>query len=502
MNQVKITGSPGSVIHPEVYGHFSEHIGGVIYGGVWVGEDSEIPNIHGYRRDLVELFAKIKPPVLRWPGGCFAETYDWMDGIGPRAHRPTRVNWWYNWDGKTESNEFGTHEFIGFCRLVGAKPYFAANATTVGPMKVRNWIEYCNFPPQSTTLAALREKNGSREPFDVEYWGIGNENWGGGGNMTPEDYCGEFRKYAMVASSVGKGCKFIACGPNGNDLSWTRRFMEKFCDRQHPGERSLLSGLSVHYYCGTAGEALSFDQAQWYELLKKATYMENVIVDQRGLLDAYDPERKIGLVVDEWGCWHREGSGPSKGKNLFEQQSTMRDALVAAITLNIFNNHSDVVHMANVAQLVNNLHSLFLTSGADTVATPNYHVFDMMKEHQGARSLRVFVDAGEREGVKEVSASASLKDGRLLVTLVNTSFDAPQTLELDLGGLTPGPKAKRAVLVAAPDACNTIESPESVRPVYDEIGVGGGRMALTLPGASVTCLTFDILDDERGDERR
>lgn len=478
-------------INPNIYGHFSEHIGGVFYDGIWVGEDSKVPNIHGFRKELVELFAKIKPPVLRWPGGCFAETYDWRDGIGPREKRPTTVNWWYNDDGRLESNQVGTHEFVEFCSLVGAKPYFAANATTTTPMEIRNWMEYCLFPEGSTTLAQLRGQNGSPAPFDIPYWGLGNENWGGGGNMTPEDYAAVYRKYAMVCDSVARSRAFVACGPNGNSLDWTRRFFQKLFDGLdgHPNN-CKIDGYAVHYYCGTAGTATQFTKEQWYELLTKAAYMEDIIVQQRGVMDSYDPQRRIGMVVDEWGCWHQGGSGPSKGYNLFEQQSTMRDAVVAGMTLNIFNNHCDKVMMANVAQLVNNLHSLFLAGGDQLVATPNYYVFAMMKDHQGAGGLRTVVEAEQAGNIAQVSASASVKDGKTLVTLVNTSYDQEAEVRLALQGGGFAGDGELVCLSAKPDAYNTFEDPQAVRPVSSKVALNGSEAVVTLPAASVCCLRF------------
>lgn len=479
-------------INPNIYGHFSEHIGGVIYDGIWVGEDSDIPNIHGFRKELVEKFKAINPPVLRWPGGCFAETYDWRDGIGPKEKRPTTVNWWYNNDGRLESNQVGTHEFVEFCRLVGAKPYFAANATSTTPLEVRNWIEYCNFPQGSTSLAKLREENGDAQPLNVEYWGIGNENWGGGGNMVPEDYAATYRKYAMIAQSVGKGCKFVACGPNGNDLEWTRKFFNKYFDKDvNAGVYgNKLEGYSMHYYCGTAGTATEFTKDEWYELLERAAFMEDILVNQRKILDTYDPERKIGIIVDEWGCWHKDGSGPSKGGNLFEQQSTMRDAVVAAMTLNIFNNHCDKLIMANVAQLVNNLHSLFLSQGDKMVETPNYYVFDMMKEHQGAEAVKTVLETAQNGGVDQISVSASVKDGKTLVTIANTSYDEEAEVELDLYGGNFSGTAQKTVLSAKPDAYNTFDAPETVVPKTEEISAAGDKLTLTLPAASVTCIRF------------
>lgn len=481
---------PIGTINPDLYGHFSEHIGGVIYGGIWVGEDSPVPNLGGFRAELVDYFRRIRPPVLRWPGGCFAETYDWRDGVGPVAARPVTANWWYNWDAKLESNRVGTHEFVRFCRLVGAKPYFAANGTSTTSLAIRDWIEYCNFPRGTTSLARQREENGDPEPFGVEYWGLGNENWGGGGNMTPETYCAAFRNYAMVASSVGRGCKFIACGPSDRDISWTRRFLDAYFAPGHSGSAANLHGLSMHYYCGTAGEATVFSEEQWYELLAKAAKMEELVVRHRAAMDAYDPERKIGLVIDEWGCWHRDGSGPSRGGNLFEQQSTMRDALVAATTLCILNRHCDKVAMANVAQLVNNLHSLFLTQDASLVATPNYHVFDMMKGHQGAASVRTVVHSGRVGEVEEVTASCSVQGGESLLTLVNARYADPVEAVVNLyGGVVAGP-VSRTVLTARPDACNTFDAPNVACPSEDTFAAAGVRLALTLPAASVTCLRF------------
>lgn len=488
------------IINPSIYGHFTEHIGGVIYDGIWVGEDSHIPNIAGIRRDLVELLRRIKPPVIRWPGGCFSETYNWRDGIGPREERPKTVNWWYTWDGKIESNEFGTHEFVRFCRLVSAEPYFAVNIASIPALEIRNWIEYCNFPKGSTSLAELRAKNGDPEPFEIKYWGIGNENWGGGGNFTPEDYCTEFRRVGTIVKSLSKNLHLIACGPNGNDTDWTRRFFEKWKDSTIH-HFTPLYGYSVHYYCGTAGSALEFDQSQWYELLHKAAYIEDIITQQRGIIDAYDPERRIGLVVDEWGCWHPEGSGPSKGRNLFEQQSTVRDALVAAITLNIFNNHCDKVVMANVAQLVNNLHSLFLAAGEKLVVTPNYFVFDMYKGHQGGQAVRTLVEAEEipfqfddvEKRLFGLSCSASLKDRTLTLTIVNPHFTDAIEMELILWGAGEGKIIRQVVLHAAdPHAHNSFDVPDEVRLVEDHPEIAGRRLNLTLPSASIVLLEVEL----------
>ena len=475
------------VIAPEIYGHFCEHLGGVFYDGLWVGPDSPIENIHGFRKALVDSFRKICPPVLRWPGGCFAETYDWRDGIGPREKRPRRLNWWYNNDGRVESNQVGTHEFIDLCRLVGAQPYFAANMTSVTPLHIRDWMEYCNMPAHETTLADERAQNGDEQPFGVRYWGIGNENWGGGGNMTAEMCAREFMRYATVCRRVPGEKALVACGANGHDVAWTREMM-----RTMHAKGCLPEALSVHYYCGTAGTPQEFTEAEWYELLRKADFMRRIVDDHRAAMDEFDPERRVSLFVDEWGCWHQEGTGPSKGKNLFEQQSNLRDAVVAALTLNLFNNRCDVVGMSNVAQLCNNLHTLYLASGEHFLETPTYFVYDLFKAHQGARQLETLIDcgcAGPDDGeapLCQVSASASqAQDGSVTLSLANLSVTDSADVRLDaLGGALTGTAEISTLCAADPHTCNTFENPHAVRPVRESRPFASGD-TIRLPAASV-----------------
>ncbi|MHB1150898.1 MAG: alpha-N-arabinofuranosidase [Eubacteriales bacterium] len=477
------------MIAPEIYGHFSEHIGGVFYDGIWVGEDSPIPNIRGLRLELIERFRKIRPAVLRWPGGCFAETYDWRDGIGERSKRPVRINWWYRSDGRYEPNQVGTHEFIDFCRLVGAEPYFAANITSTTPLDIRDWIDYCNSPRGTTSYALLREKNGSPEPFNVKYWGVGNENWGGGGNMTPETYAHEFRKYAAVMDNTAPVLCLIGCGPNGADYNWTQRFLDVFASSGR-----MMGAYSMHYYCGSSGDPVAFSESEWYQLLCQANQMETILNRHWNIIKGFGMEQQASLFVDEWGCWHPGGSGPSKGYNLFEQQSTMRDAMVTALTLNIFNNNCDKVKMSNTAQLVNNLHTLFLTSGDKFAVTPTYHIYDMYKEHQGGKAVRVLTDSehisftapdGHKKSLNRLSASASVKEDVLTLTIANLSATDSETLKLVSVGISIGDTAE-ATLLTHKDihAHNTFDAPSEVTPVYGECRSD----TISLPPASVMTL--------------
>ncbi len=466
-------------IAPEIYGHFSEHIGGVFYDGLWVGKDSKIPNINGFRKDLVEKLRAIHPPVLRWPGGCFAETYDWRDGVG--ENRPVRPNWWTANDGRYESNEVGTHEFMELCELIGAKPYVAANITSVTPQHILNWMDYCLSPRGTTTLALEREKNGHPEPFDIPFWGLGNENWGGGGDMRPEYYADAYRRLAMPARTVinGTGAKNVelyTCGSNAFDYTWTHGVVPVL-------EKSskLVNGFAMHYYCGASGEAVDFTEDQWDELIWKATRMEEIIRRNWNIICGHNMQDHCKLVVDEWGCWHPGGSGPSKGYNLFEQQSTMRDAMVAALTLNIFNNHCDKVRMANAAQLVNNLHCCFLAGDEHCITTPTYHVFDMYQGHQGAEAL-------ETVGPDGLSVSASQKDGKTLVTIGNLSCREDVEISLESLGLRL-PETGKARMLAHDDihAHNTFENPEVVVPVEFDFDP---TKPLNIPKAAVVALSF------------
>ena len=473
-----------SRIAPEIYGHFSEHIGGVFYGGLWVGKDSKIPNVKGFRKDAVELLRKIKAPVIRWPGGCFAETYDWRDGIG--KNRPTRINWWYYHDQRLETNEVGTHEFMDLCEAVGAKPYFAMNVTSVTPMQARNWMDYCLSPRGSTTLALEREKNGHPESFDIPYWGVGNENWGGGGNMTGDYYANEYRRFATVMHNVSRcfGGKLVAGGANGKDYKWTRDLAGNLSQSAAP-----VDAMSFHYDTGTKFDALDLSDEAWYSMMNKALGIEEAIERHYAVVKGFGMEKKMPLVIDEWGSWYPEGSGPSKGYNLFEEQSTMRDAVITAINLNIFNNHSDKIAMANVAQVCNNLHCLFLSDGKRLITTPTYHVFDMFKEHQGAEAVRTLVEDND-EPERKLSVSASVKDGRLFVTIANLSLERDVKTRLELFGCRKSAFVSATRLAQSdPADHNTFEEPEKVKPCGVDLDT---KSTLTFPKASVTSIVIDV----------
>lgn len=485
----KITVNPNDVIgtiNPNIYGHFAEHLGRCIYEGIWVGEDSPIPNTGGLRNDVVAALKKLKPPVIRWPGGCFADDYHWQDGVGPRDRRPRRVN--IHWGEVVESNQFGTQEFVRLCRMVGAEPYIVGNVGSGTVQELREWVEYCNFEGDST-LARQRAADGSPTPLDVTYWGVGNENWGCGGSFSPEDYGTEFRRFATFVRGFGKPLTVIACGPSGNDVEWTVRFFRKL--RHDYRNFRNIHGFAAHYYCGTAGTATEYTVDQWYELIAKGLKMEDLVVQQRAALDAYDPERKIGLIVDEWGTWHPVE--PGTHPRFLYQQNTLRDALVAATTLDIFNRHADKVVMANIAQTINVLQAMILTQDEKMLVTPTGYVYELYSPHQGGTALRTVIESdavtytagGQTQEVSAVSGSASLKGDILFLTLTNAhATDAADvTVEL-LGGATAQSGAAR-VLSGEIHAHNTFDAPETVALQSAAIAASGSTFTVTLPPAAV-----------------
>jgi alpha-N-arabinofuranosidase len=477
-------------INKNIYGHFSEHLGHCIYGGLYVGSNSEIPNVNGIRSDAVKALKKIGVPVLRWPGGCFADTYHWKDGIGSKEGRKKIVN--TTWGGVVEDNSFGTHEFMELCRQIGCEPYVCGNVGSGTVREMSEWVEYMNFGGISP-MADLRRENGREEPWGVKYFGVGNESWGGGGNMRPEYYADVYRRYQTYLYNYGANRLFkIASGPNVDDYDWTAKVMES--------AGRFMDGIALHYYTipGTwkhKGSATAFNTEEYYETLKKALRMDELISRHTHVMEKYDPEHRVGLVVDEWGTWYDVEPGTNPG--FLYQQNTMRDALVAAVTLNIFNAHSDRVVMANLAQMVNVLQSVLLTDGEKMLLTPTYHVFDLYKRHQSAKLVENFLQCGQAcEGewaVPKVSCSASLgADGKLTLTLANLSADEPEKVNCTLLGAKAVEGSAR-ILSGAMGAKNTFASPDTVevRPFHG-ISVTEEGLGLTIPACSVLEIVVEL----------
>ena len=511
---------PIGPVTADFYGHFVEHLGGVVYDGIWVGEGSKIPNERGIRRALVEHMRRLPRGAIRWPGGCFADSYDWRDGIGPAKTRPTRPNFWIDeramltrpeGPAKHEPNWFGTNEFVRFCRQVGAPPYLAANLRSLPARDFHQWVEYCNAPAGSSTLADQRAAAGDREPFGVRFWGVGNESWGCGGEFTAEEYATEYRRFTAWLPLYGLELSLIGSGHNGGDLAWTRRFFTRLLEKGQ-GQLRRLWGWALHHYSWNVsrgrttdwyegkGDAVAFTNDEWYELLNEADRMDGLITGHWNVMAEFDRAHRVKLVVDEWGAWHREGTEVAP-HHLFGQQSTMRDALLAALTLDTFHRHADKVAMANVAQLINCLHALFLAHEDRFVATPTFHVFEMYGQHVDGRAVRSLFSAPRISyarlngpaAIWGLGGSATLKDRTLTLTVVNPHVSEPSAAEIALRGAEV--KSLRASVLAASDihAHNTFDRPDVVRPREAPTDrASGSTITHTFPPASVTRLTVEL----------
>ncbi len=494
MRYVVRPGMKGAHISKEIYGNFSEHLGRCIYGGVFVGKDSEIPNVGGMRTDVVDALKRMGLSVLRWPGGCFADEYHWMDGIGPLETRKRMYN--SHWGGVVEDNSFGTHEFFELCRQVGCIPYVNGNVGSGSVREMQEWVEYMTSPAVSP-MADLRRKNGRDEPWTLPYFAVGNENWGCGGNMTPEYYADEYRRYQTFVRKYGAEKIYkIACGPGCSKgdpgYEWTKVVMEKAA--------RMMDGLSLHYYTVPAewnekGSATAFDTETYLNTVARGYFMETLVKNHGVIMDFYDPEKRVGLIVDEWGTWFDVEPGTNPG--FLYQQSTMRDAMVAGLTLNIFNKHADRVRMANIAQLINVLQAVILTEGREMLLTPTYHVFEMMKPHQdstlvsSAVETPTFTANGIETPVVSESASVSA-DGSLHVTLVNTSPDAPAEIEMRVDGALVS-LADARILTGDIHAHNTFGASAQVAPgkfaaISSEFDKTGTELKLTIPPCAVAAL--------------
>ena len=491
-------------IHKEIYGQFAEHLGTCIYGGIWVGPDSPIPNTDGYRNDVLQALKDLHIPVLRWPGGCFADEYHWMDGIGPRDQRPSMQN--NNWGGVIEDNSFGTHEFLNLCELLGCEPYISGNVGSGTVEELAKWVEYMTSDGD-TPMARLRRQNGRENPWRVRYLGVGNESWGCGGSMRPEYYSDLYRRYATYCRDYdGNRLYKIASGASDYDYNWTRVLMNQVGNR--------MNGLSLHYYTvvgwsGSKGSATDFNADEYYWTLGKCLEIEDVIRKHKDIMDEKDPKRRIGLMVDEWGTWWDKTPGSPNG--FLQQQNTMRDAIVAALTFNVFHRHTDRIRMCNIAQMVNVLQAMVLTDtndGGHIALTPTYHVFEMYRPFQDAIYLPTDVQCGQMtvrhdpandidfnvsssyRTVPTISATAArLDDGSLAIAIVNTSLDKEQRAEIYLKGTTA--KSLKGRILACRDIAdhNDFDHPHMVEPKeFDKATLKRDKVDLTIPAHSIVTI--------------
>ena len=483
-------------IRPELYGHFSEHLGRCIYEGLYVGEDSDIPNVNGMRTDVVEALKEIRVPVLRWPGGCFADEYHWKDGIGPKESRKKMIN--THWGGVIEDNSFGTHEYFELCRQLGCKTYVNGNVGSGTVQEMSEWVEYMTFSGVSP-MADLRAKNGHEEPFRVDYFGVGNENWGCGGEMRPSYYADLYRRYQTYVRNYDpeKPVFKVCCGANADDYEWTQKVLETTYDHMRPGAHGFMDGLSLHYYTVPGGfetkeSATGFGADSWYRTLDGALYMDELVTKHSAIMDRFDPEKEIALIVDEWGTWYLVEPGTNPG--FLYQQNTVRDALVAGITLNIFNKHCDRVKMANIAQTVNVLQSVVLTDGEKMIKTPTWYVFHMYRYHQDAELLsshisgNAEIECGSARVPEFTEAVSEDADGLLTVTINHLSADAEEELEIEVSGCSAEVLEAKIVGGAIGDY-NTFEEPDCVTEQdFTAYTAKNGRLFAKLPPSSVVML--------------
>ena len=508
---------PLGTISPNIYGHFVENLSGVIYDGIWMGENSTVPNVAGIRRRLIDELRKIKPAIVRFPGGCFADSYDWRDGVGPTDKRPRRTNFWAAGENagapashRYDPNRFGTNEFVQFCRLINAEPYLAANLRSLPAEQFYQWIEYCNSPAGSTTLSDLRGGAGFRDPFNVRYWGVGNESWGCGGNFTAQEYAVEYRRFTTWVPTYGQELSFIASGPNSGELDWTREFFEEIVRK---GKERILEiyGLSLHHYAWNLsrgktqdwnqgkGDALRFDDVDWYEVLREGDRMESLISSHWQAMGEMDTAHHVKLVVDEWGPWYRPGSGLTPDDQL-EQLPTMRDAVFSAMTLDTFNRHPEKVGIACCAQLINCLNSLYLAHEDKFCVTPVGHAFAIYAAHQGGQSVRAEFSAPqisyERDGRTAnfwgLRGSASLREKNLVVTAVNPDVSQPIQAEILLRGARANLASTTILSASDIHAVNTFDQPNAVTPKSDDVRVREGHISCQLPAASVTKIEIQL----------
>jgi alpha-N-arabinofuranosidase len=480
---------PGPKINRNIYGQFAEHLGHGIYGGVWVGEDSPIPNTRGYRNDVVEALKRLHVPLVRWPGGCFADEYHWRDGIGPRDERPVRVN--TTWGGVEESNAFGTHEFLDFVELIGADAYVAGNVGTGDPEEMAQWVEYITSDTNST-LAQERRENGREKPWRLPYFGVGNENWGCGGDMRPEYYTDLYRRFATFIDGPSDNQPVkIAGGANSDDYNWTEVMLSRAA--------RYMDAYSFHYYTvpgqwENKGPSTGFSEDQWAATLKKAMRMDELVTKHSAIMDKYDPEKRIGLFVDEWGTWYDPAPGRNPG--FLWQQNSLRDALVAALTLDIFHRHADRVRMSAIAQMVNVLQAMILTEGKRMILTPTYHVFEMYIPFQDATSLPAEIETPEyRRGDQSMPAvdvsAARGSDGRIHVAFVNLDPHRDATVSTTISGVRARGASGQLLTAKQMDAHNTFDAPNTIKPEPFEARRTRNALVVEIPPKAVIVVAVD-----------
>jgi len=475
-------------ISRHIYGHFSEHLGHCIYGGFWVGEDSPIPNTRGIRNDVVEALKRLNIPNLRWPGGCFADEYHWMDGIGPRADRPKMVN--THWGGVVEDNSFGTHEFLDLCEQLDTEPYICGNVGSGSVEEMSKWVEYITFDGESP-MANLRRKNGRDKPWKVKYWGVGNENWGCGGHMTAEFYADQYRRYATYCRNYGNNRLYkIAGGPSSHDYHWMEVMMKDIPHR-------IMNGVSVHNYTVThnwrdKGSATEFNEEEYFTTIRKTLFMDELVTRHTSIMDRYDPEKRIGMVVDEWGTWHNVEPGTNPG--FLFQQNTIRDAIVAAVNLNIFNNHCDRVKMTNIAQTVNVLQAMIFTKEERMVLTPTFYVYEMYRVHHDAALIPLDFESPEYkyggDEIPAISASASKdKDGSIHITFSNADPNQEQMLSFEIRGGSVSSVNGKVLTAEEINAHNTFDNPDKVKTEeFKSAKLKKNTLSVELPAKSVVMI--------------
>nr|UZM28266.1 alpha-L-arabinofuranosidase [uncultured bacterium] len=480
-----------TVINKHIYGHFAEHLGRCIYDGFYVGEDNKsIPNTNGVRNDIINALKALNIPNLRWPGGCFADTYHWKDGIGPKEKRPAIVNTW--WGNVTEDNSFGTHDFLNLCEVLDTEPYISGNVGSGSVQELADWVQYVNFEGKSP-MSDLRRQNGREKPWKVKFWGVGNEAWGCGGNMRPEYYVDVYRKYTtfMSGSGIEGGLDKIASGASDADYRWTEILMR---DIPH----NLLQGVALHHYSvidwSNKGSSTEFTEDQYFKTMQRSWKMEELIQKHSEIMDKYDTERKVDLVVDEWGGWY--DVMPDTNPGFLYQQNTMRDAMIAGMNLNIFNNHADRVKMANLAQTVNVLQAVVLTNGNKMILTPTYHVMEMYKVHQDAvlvpLQLKTDTYVYNGENLPAISASASInKEGKTHISLVNIDLQNSKNITISMDKRYKQVSGRILKSGKVQDH-NSFTEPEKIKPIaFKEANLNKDKITIDVPPFSVVVLTLE-----------